>query len=291
MRAIDQRWRGNDGRRQTAGLPSAVESAMTLAPALPMAADAPRPASIARAAVRGRFAHALLALCAAWSVGQAGATETVSEIRPVGVFKSVRLIGSADLVLKQGAAPTLTVEADQDRLSDLKVETRGDELVLRYEPRWRFSWWGSHRKTPRFLLTAPTMERISTAGSGDVRADSWTASGDFEIAIAGASKVRIGTFAARKLLVRISGAGDVRIAGGVLEQNVRIAGSGDYRAGALQSAITTVSIGGSGDAIVWARDTLSVKIAGSGDVKYYGKPSISQSIAGSGSITRLGDKP
>ena len=91
--------------------------------------------------------------------------------------------------------------------------------------------------------------------------------------------------------MRISGAGDVTLVGGVLEQNVRIAGSGDYHGAALQSATATISIGGSGDATVWARDSLSVKIAGSGDVKYYGRPTISRSIAGSGSITGLGDKP
>lgn len=244
-----------------------------------------------RKARRDWLAHALVAVCAILTVGQARAADAVLESRPVGAFKSVRLIGSADLVLKQGDVPALSVEGDKERLQDLKVETRGDELVLRYEPRARFVWWSSDKKGPRFLLTAKTLERISTAGSGDVRADSWTAPGDFEIAVAGSSDVNIGSLAARKLLVRITGAGDVRIAGGVLEQNIRIAGSGDYRAGALQSATTTISVAGSGDATLWARDNLSVKIAGSGDVKYYGKPSITQSIAGSGSITGLGDKP
>ena len=240
----------------------------------------------------GCLARASLAICAGLVlVGQAGATEVASEPRPVGAFKSVRLIGSADLVLKQGDVPALTVQADKDRLQDVKVETQGDELVLRYEPRGHFVWWGSHKKSPRFLLTAPALERISAAGSGDIRAESWTAPGDFEIAITGASDVRIGSLAARKLLVRISGSGDVKLAGGVLEQNIRISGSGDYRAGALQSAIATISIGGSGDATLWARDNLSVKIAGSGDVKYYGRPSITKSIAGSGSLTGLGDKP
>ena len=244
-----------------------------------------------RKANQGRLVRASLAICAALVVGQACAADAVSEARPVGAFKSVRLVGSADLVLKQGDLPSLIVEGDKDRLQDLKVETRGDELVLRYEPRGHFAWWGSDRKSPRFLLTARTLERISTSGSGDIRAESWTAPGDFEIAIAGSSDVRIGSLAARKLLVRISGSGDVKIAGGVLEQNIRIAGSGDYQAGALQSAIATISIGGSGDATLWVRDNLSVKIAGSGDVKYYGRPSITKSIAGSGSITGLGDKP
>ena len=238
-----------------------------------------------------RAAYSLLLACTAL-VGTQAFADVVSEQRPVGTFKTVRLVGSADLVLTQSDTPSLTVEAEKERIGDLKVETRGDELVLRYEPSGSSGWgWNSGKKGPRFLLSAKSLERISTAGSGDIRAESWTSTGDFEIAVAGSSDVKIATLAARKLLVRISGAGDVSLGGGVLEQNVRIAGSGDYRGGTLQSASATISIGGSGDATLWARDNLAIKIAGSGDVKYYGRPAISKSIAGSGSVTGLGDKP
>ena len=223
----------------------------------------------------------------------ASGADRVSETRTVGDnVRTVRLIGSADLVLAQSDTTSLKVEGDKDMVKYLKAEMRGDELLLSYEPRGGNGWWSYDRdKGARFVLSTKTLDRISTAGNGDVRSDSFTVAGDFEIAIAGSSDIKFGALAARKLLVRISGAGDVTLVGGVLEQNVRIAGSGDYHGAALQSATATVSIGGSGDATVWARDSLSVKIAGSGDVKYYGRPTISRSIAGSGSITGLGDKP
>jgi len=250
----------------------------------PVVPFAPRPA------VRSLF---LLLAAAVGLVGPvAAAADTVSETRPIGDnVRTVRLIGSADLVLTQSDTPSLKAEGDRDAVKYLKAEMRGDELLLSYEPKGSGGWWSSDKKGPRFVLAAKTLDRISTAGNGDVRADSFTVPGDFEIAIAGSSDIKFGALAARKLLVRISGAGDVTLVGGVLEQNVRIAGSGDYHGAALQSASATISIGGSGDATVWARDSLSVKIAGSGDVKYYGRPTISRSIAGSGSITGLGDKP
>ena len=220
----------------------------------------------------------------------ASADDRISESRPVGAFRTVRLVGSANLVLKQGDTSSLTVEADKDAMPALKVEMRGDELVLSYEQR-SYAWFNSDKKSPRFVLTTKTLDRISSSGSGDIASDSFTLPGDFEIAVAGSSDVRFGALAARKLLVRISGSGDVALAGGVLEQNVRIAGSGDYHCGGLKSANATITIAGAGDATLWARDNLSVKIAGSGDVKYYGKPTITKSIAGVGSITGLGDKP
>lgn len=240
-----------------------------------------------RIAVRGLFL-----LFAVLASGAATGADTVTESRPIGNVRTVRLIGSADLVLTQSETPSLRVEGEKDTIKYLKAEMRGDELMLSYEPRGVSGWWSSSdHKSARFLLSAKTLDRISTAGNGDVRAESFTVPGDFEIAIAGSSDIKFGALAARKLLVRISGAGDVTLGGGVLEQNVRIAGSGDYHGAALQSATATISIGGSGDATVWARDSLSVKIAGSGDVKYYGRPTISRSIAGSGSIIGLGDKP
>jgi hypothetical protein len=242
----------------------------------------------ASAAVHAMRAALLLATFAV--AAPASAADTVSESRPIGAFRSVRLVGSADLVLKQSDTPSLTVEGDKDTMGAFKVETRGDELVLSYESK-TYTWFNSDRKGPRFILTTRTLDRLSTSGTGDVTAGSFTLPGDFEIAVAGSSDIRFASLAARKLLVRISGSGDVTLAGGVLEQNVRIAGSGDYRSGALQSAIATITIAGAGDATLWARDNLSVKIAGTGDVKYYGRPTITKSIAGVGSVTSLGDKP
>jgi len=229
----------------------------------------------------------LVSLCVATP---AFAADIVTESRPVGNFKSVRLIGSADLVLTQADTPALSVEGDKNTLQYLKAEVRGDELALIYDPGAGIHWFSSG-KGPRFLLSAKSLDRLSTSGSGDVKSDSFTIPGDFEISVAGSSDIHFGSLAARKLLVRISGSGDVQLAGGVFEQNVRISGSGDYRSGALQSASATITIGGSGDATLWARDNLAVKIAGSGDVKYYGRPTISKSIAGSGTVTGLGDKP
>ena len=249
----------------------------------------PAPTPLSRLTVRHLLA--LLALGTGLAATPAHAADKVTESRSIGNVRTVKLIGSADLVVTQAETPSLTVEGDKDAVKYLKAEMRGDELLLTYEPRGMGGWWSSDKKGPRFLLKVKSLDRIATAGNGDVSAESFTVSGDFEISIAGSSDIKIGSLAARKLLVRISGAGDVTLTGGVLEQNVRIAGSGDYHGAALQSATATISIGGSGDATVWARDNLSVKIAGSGDVKYYGRPTISRSVAGSGSITGLGDKP
>ena len=59
----------------------------------------------------------------------------------------------------------------------------------------------------------------------------------------------------------------------------------------VRSNSVAVTIGGSGDATVWARDALSLNVLGSGDVHYYGDPKVSTTVLGSGRTNRLGAAP
>src|SRR5687767_10877975 len=86
--------------------------------------------------------------------------------------------------------------------------------------------------------------------------------------------------------VSIAGSGDVRVGGKVDGLVANISGSGDIRAGDLDAQSVKVSIAGSGDATVRARQSLSVSVAGSGDVRYYGDPAVQKSILGSGRVRR-----
>jgi hypothetical protein len=63
------------------------------------------------------------------------------------------------------------------------------------------------------------------------------------------------------------------------------------KAAELKAQDVEVSIGGSGEAMVWAIGSLTTAIAGSGDVRYYGDPKVQTSVAGAGSVKRLAGSP
>ena len=67
-----------------------------------------------------------------------------------------------------------------------------------------------------------------------------------------------------------------------------MAGSGEVTAPKLESRRAKVTLQGSSQATVWAKETLNATVAGSGQVKYYGKPQVSRTIAGSGSVRQVG---
>ena len=87
--------------------------------------------------------------------------------------------------------------------------------------------------------------------------------------------------------MNISGSGDITANGDVQTLKAKINGSGDILATKLKSKSATIEINGSGDAIIWADNSIIAKINGSGDIKYYGNPTnVESNINGSGDIIK-----
>jgi hypothetical protein len=91
--------------------------------------------------------------------------------------------------------------------------------------------------------------------------------------------------------VSMGGSGNLKATGSADKLKVSIGGSGKVSTGQLATREAVVSIGGSGQAVVWAKQALSVSVAGSGDVSYYGEPQVTKSVMGSGSVKRLAGGP
>jgi hypothetical protein len=67
--------------------------------------------------------------------------------------------------------------------------------------------------------------------------------------------------------------------------NITVSGSGAFAGREFQTADATVSISGSGEAIIWATERLDAQVSGSGLVRYVGNPGqLSTDISGSGSV-------
>lgn len=87
--------------------------------------------------------------------------------------------------------------------------------------------------------------------------------------------------------VDISGTGDLSIneTGIILDNlNVRLIGNGDYKGFKIVTEDCTVTTTGTGNAEVFANNTLNVTISGTGNVSYKGTPTITQNITGTGQL-------
>lgn len=73
--------------------------------------------------------------------------------------------------------------------------------------------------------------------------------------------------------------------------SVPIGGSGDVKMGNVRSDNVSISIAGSGEATVWALNTLSLAVAGSSTANDYGTPRVTTTLRGAGPTRRLGASP
>jgi hypothetical protein len=227
----------------------------------------------------------VLAVLATLLVLPAAAAQT-RENRPVSGFHALSVAAVLDVDVVQDGTESLTLEGDADVLSRIESVVQEGRLQLRYRPGTRLR---DHARA-HAVVHARTLDAVSLAGAGKVRADSLK-SDALALSISGSGDMDIGRIAAQRASLAISGSGDMRLAGNAGELKVRISGSGSVDAAKLEARRGDVKIAGAGDATVWVREQLATSISGVGDVRYYGDPSVAKSIRGVGHVTRIASNP
>jgi hypothetical protein len=214
-----------------------------------------------------------------------------TETREVSGFERVVLDEYGELILTQGAQPSLTIEADEDVLSRIEATVKDGTLNIGIGG----TWWDklgmalndvlSGRKIV-YQLTVVELTGVTVRGAGRVKcAELRTDS--LAIRVAGAGEVTIGSLSTGQLGVEVPGAGRVQLAGQATEQRVSLTGAGTYRAPKLESQKAQVKLTGVGSATLSVVQELDATIQGVGSVEYYGSPSVKERITGLGRLVSL----
>ena len=166
----------------------------------------------------------------------------------------------------QGNNEGVTVTADDNVLPYIVTEVRDGVLQIRTRPNTSL-----RTHTPLDVkVVARDVQSLRLSGSGDIVAS------------------RIET---PKLVLDISGSGNMRLSGRARAFDAHISGSGRVDAARLAADDAAVQVSGSGRLILSASKTLKTKISGSGELDYYGDPVVEQRISGVGRVRRAGAAP
>jgi len=188
-----------------------------------------------------------------------------------------------ELDIRLGDKEELLIETDDNLLQYLEAEQDGG--TLRSGTRRGFNLRPS--RTVRYTLTVKELEFLGLSSSGNAHAPALSAD-RFEIRISSSGDVSVDGIDADSLDVSISSSGNVEIGEGVVDmQEIHISSSGNYRGESVRSGRATVVLSSSGDARLWAEESLDASLSSSGSVYYKGDPEVSDSHSSSGRVTRI----
>lgn len=183
----------------------------------------------------------------------------------VGDFSKLNISGFFNVVLRQGDAGKVVIEADDNLQHMFSVKTANNTLSIDMNGIF------DDKKVNTIHITFEDLKKINFDGVGDITSEGPIKLNSLECLISGVGNMNL-TMDCDDLNMNFSGVGNVTLAGNGSKATYNWSGVGDLKAASLVTKDVTVALSGVGDANVNATQKIDVNLSGIGDVKYSGSP-------------------
>jgi len=219
--------------------------------------------------------------------GRPGSGKVITATREVNDFHAVTVEYPAEIVIQQGSAESIKIEAEDNVIKDIRTDVKDGMLTIdRGNNR---DLWANPSKPVKITIVVKNLDEFNFDSAGTVMLESLT-SDSLDLNVNGAGSLTLNNVQFKTLNCTLDGAGTLTLSGAAEVLNVDMSGFGNFQAADLQTQIANVSIDGAGSATVWAEKSLTASISGAGSINYYGNPTITKNVDGLGSIKSLGKK-
>jgi hypothetical protein len=213
--------------------------------------------------------------------GTSGNGNVLKESRNISSFDGIEVSGAFELILSQGAAEAVTVEADANLLPIIRTEVVGGTLIIETKKPVH------HVTVMKVYVTVKDLKRIDVSGAVDIHTASRITVPDLSIDASGASDSKM-EIVVQKLKLDCSGASKMRFEGSAKDVVMDLSGATDIFGFDLLSETCDIDLSGAGNAQLNVSKKLRAEISGAGSVKYKGSPAeLDQSVSGAGSISKI----
>lgn len=232
----------------------------------------------------------LMATALTLGASAAIAADVVRETRVVDARVSrVKLDGVVDLVVRQGAKPSLVLSGERDAIARVTTQQRGDTLEIDTERRnnWNF---GNRKPRLQAELTVPNLTEFVSDGVGASMVSGFggdkivlalegagtiTLNGSYrniDARLGGAGSMKIDAARTERMDLALNGAGQLAVTGQTRTLRATLAGVGNLDAEKLRADVVDLDLSGLGGATVHASSAIDVNLSGMGSATVYGKP-------------------
>ncbi|NWG05605.1 MAG: DUF2807 domain-containing protein [Chloroflexi bacterium] len=220
--------------------------------------------------------------------GESGSGEVTMQTREVGDFHAIEISYPGEVVITQGNAVSVKIEAEDNVLPGLKTEVRGGTLEIFYKAEK-----GRHvnpTEPVKITIVVKELDDVQFSSAGELTIDGLKTD-ELEFGLSGAGRVIVSDIETQSLTVDLSGAGSMNASGTADSLDLNISGFGSFDGEDLHSQTASVNISGAGSATVWVDDELDANVSGAGSVNYYGSPaSLTKNVSGVGGVNSKGEK-
>lgn len=193
-------------------------------------------------------------------------------------FIQLRNDASVDIILTQGNGFSIDFEGYELVFDDLEFRVINHKLIIEQHGHY----WSSGKS--KLYITVPDLTRIEITSSGDIYGDNrFRINGDLELRIAGSGDLDL-NLDVKELYTTVQGSGNLYLRGYAGLHDLELDGSGEVRAYPLQTRQTRITSYGSGDAEIFAQNSLYARLRGSGNIYFIGYPIVDYTVTGSGSL-------
>ena len=185
--------------------------------------------------------------------------------RDLGPFQSVSFSDAGDIEIAAGKAQSVTLDSEDQDLSEIKTEVRDNTLYITRETHWWMFSFGGHEHY-RVRIELPHLAALIMSSAARIRV-SGLDGGDVTFTLTGANK--------------LTAEGHVD----TLTLTMTGANKADFPNLTLDTAV--IATVGAGEVRVDPIKDLTVTVVGAGHVSYRGSPHISKTIVGGGDLEKL----
>lgn len=198
--------------------------------------------------------------------------------RNVGDFNSVKVSGTANVLLSAGEQNSVKIEGNESDTSKLKISVENGTLTIYTK--------GNIKNADKLKVrvTCKELTNLEISGASDVKNDGQLNLNNIKIKSSGAGDAHL-DLRAKLITTEVSGAGNLHLSGTAEKLTSEVSGAGDLKAYNLNCDSIFVKVSGSGNAKINALKSFTAEVSGAGNVIYKGEPSDRNvTISGAGSV-------
>lgn len=185
--------------------------------------------------------------------------------RKIESFSKINASTTIHVIVTLGDKESLTFEAEEKIMDNLKAEVKGGELRIYCEGKTNTS------KPMTAYVTAKKIEAITSGSAADVDVNSTLNTETLKLTAFGAASIKLEANATT-ITADASGAASITVKGKAKTFSGTASGAGHIKATDLEAEDVDVTATGAGSASVNVKGTLRATASGAGHVKYSGEP-------------------